>query len=59
MELQLSSNSYVTMTVTWTIIVVWLAIQLPLGILIGKVIKFGTGVTAMRSPSIDQGVVWC
>ena len=30
------------MTMMWTIILVWLALQLPLGVLIGKSIKFGT-----------------
>ena len=53
-----------TMTVMWTIIIAWLAIQVPLGILIGKTIKFGTvGHAKMRSPSKDPryypGVVWC
>jgi hypothetical protein len=32
----------VTMTVMWTIILAWVALQLPLAVLIGKSIKFGT-----------------
>ena len=47
------------MTMMWTTIIVWLAIQLPLGLLIGKVIKFGTSGYAKRSPSSDPGIVWC
>jgi hypothetical protein len=58
-ELRLGSKSYVTMTMMWTIIIAWLAIQLPLGLLIGKVIKSGTGGYAKRSPSSDPGIVWC
>jgi hypothetical protein len=58
-ELRLGSKSYITMTMMWTIIIAWLAIQLPLGVLIGKVIKFGTGGYAKRSPSSDPGIVWC
>ena len=55
---------YVTMTVMWTIILVWLALQLPLAVLIGKSIKFGTvGYRKQRAPSRDPryypGVVWC
>jgi len=53
----------VTMTVMWTIIVVWLAIQLPLGILVGKTIKFGTVGSNKRAllqdPRHCPGVVWC
>ena len=58
-ELRLGSKSYVTMTMMWTIIIAWLAIQLPLGLLIGKVINSGTGGYAKRSPSSDPGIVWC
>ena len=59
-----SLERYVNMTAMWTIIIAWLAIQLPLGILIGKTIKFGTVEPAkVRSPSRDPkyypGVVWC
>lgn len=56
-EHRLSLKRYVTMTVTWTIIIAWLAIQVPLGVLIGKTIKFGTiGHAKKNAPS---GVVWC
>ena len=45
------------MTVMWMMIIAWLVIQLPLGILIGKTIKFGTaGHEKARAPA---GVVWC
>jgi hypothetical protein len=52
------------MTVTWTIILAWLALQLPLAVLIGKSIKFGTiGYKKRRAPARDPrfypGVVWC
>jgi hypothetical protein len=55
---------YVTMTVMWTMILAWLALQLPLAVLIGKSIKFGTvGYKQERAPSSDPryypGVVWC
>ena len=55
---------YVTMTVTWTIILAWLALQLPLAVLIGKSIKFGTiGYKKRRAPARDPrfypGMVWC
>ncbi len=45
------------MTVTWTIIIAWLAIQVPLGVLIGKTIKFGAVGRAKKSA--PSGVVWC
>jgi hypothetical protein len=49
---------------TWTIILAWLALQLPLAVLIGKSIKFGTvGHKKRRAPSRGPryypGVVWC
>ena len=48
----LNVKRYVTMTVMWTIILVWLALQLPLAVLIGKSIKFGTvGYKNERAPS--------
>jgi hypothetical protein len=48
----------------WTIILAWLALQLPLAVLIGKSIKFGTvGHKKRRAPSRGPryypGVVWC
>ena len=63
-EHRLSPKRYVTMTVTWTIILAWLALQLPLAVLIGKSIKFGTiGHKKRRAPPRDPryypGVVWC
>ena len=54
---------YEPMTMMWTIILVWLALQLPLGVLIGKWIKFGTVGPEKRAPARDPryypGVVWC
>ena len=53
------------MTMMWTIILVWLALQLPLAVLIGKSIKFGTvglekrRAPATRDPRFYPGVVWC
>lgn len=52
------------MTVMWTIICVWLALQLPLAVLIGKSIKVGTvGHAKKLAPSRDEryrpGIVWC
>lgn len=63
-EHRLSSKRYVTMTVMWTIICVWLALQLPLAVLIGKSIKVGTvGHAKKLAPSRDEryrpGIVWC
>ena len=63
-EHRLNVKRYVTMTVMWTIILTWLALQLPLAVLIGKCIKFGTvGYRKQRAPSRDPryypGVVWC
>jgi hypothetical protein len=57
MEPRRSLTRYSVMTVMWTIIIAWLVIQLPLGILIGKTIKFG----AVGHPrtSVPSGVVWC
>jgi hypothetical protein len=34
------------MTQAWTILVVWLALQIPLGMLAGKAIKYGMLVPA-------------
>jgi hypothetical protein len=52
------------MSAMWTIAIIWLALQLPLAVLIGKSIKFGTvGPAHKRAPSRDPryypGVVWC
>jgi hypothetical protein len=51
------------MTTMWTIILVWLALQLPLGMLIGKWIKFGMDGHEKRAPAREpgyyRGVVWC
>jgi hypothetical protein len=64
-EQRLNVKRYVTMTVMWIIILAWLALQLPLAVLIGKSIKFGTVEykKARRAPSRDRryypGVVWC
>jgi hypothetical protein len=71
-EHRLSLKRYVTMTVMWTIILAWLALQLSLAVLIGKSIKFGTvGYKKKRAPRRDArhhpgardprhypGVVW-
>ena len=50
------------MTMMWTIILVWLALQLPLGVLIGKSINFGTVGHKKRAPARDPrfypGIVW-
>ena len=35
-----------SMTQAWTILVVWLALQIPLGVLAGKAIKYGMLVPA-------------
>jgi hypothetical protein len=53
------------MTMMWTIILVLLALQLPLAVLIGKSIKFGTvglekrRAPATRDPRFYPDVVWC
>ena len=59
-----AERRYEPMTTMWTIILVWLALQLPLGVLIGKAIKFGTvGHEKRRAPAKDPryypDVVWC
>ena len=52
------------MTMMWTIIIAWLALQLPLAMLIGKSIKFGTvgheerRRTSAKDPRFYPGVVW-
>jgi hypothetical protein len=56
-EHRLGLKRYVIMTVTWTIMIAWLAIQVPLGVLIGKTIKLGTIGHAKKSA--PSGVVWC
>jgi hypothetical protein len=38
------------MTITWTIIAAWLALQLPLGMLIGRCMKLGEAA--------DESIVW-
>jgi hypothetical protein len=48
----------------WTIILVWLALQLPLAVVIGKSINLGTVVhnklpAPSRDPKFHPGVVWC
>lgn len=63
-EHRLSLKRYVTMTVMWTIILAWLTLQLPLAVLIGKSIKFGTvghakKLAPSRDPRYHSGVVWC
>jgi hypothetical protein len=52
------------MTVMWTMIFAWLALQLLLAALIGKSIKFGTvghakKLAPSRDPRYRPGVVWC
>jgi len=52
------------MTTMWTTVLAWLAVQLPLAMLIGKSIKFGAvGHQKRRAPARDPrfypGVVWC
>jgi hypothetical protein len=60
------------MSVMWTVIIVWLALQIPIAMLVGKCIKFGTvgfekrPVQARdprrlfaRDPRRHPGVVWC
>jgi hypothetical protein len=63
-EHPLGLRRYKFMTTMWTIILVWLVLQLPLAMLIGKSIKFGTvGLEKRRAPARDPrfypGVVWC
>jgi hypothetical protein len=48
----------------WTIICVWLALQLPFAVLIGKSIKVGTvghanKLAPSRDPRYRPGIVWC
>ena len=63
-ERPLRLRRYEQMTMMWTIILVWLALQLPLGVLIGKSIKFGTvgheerRRTSAKDPRFYPGVVW-
>ena len=64
MDLLAAVRRYENMSMMWTIILVWLALQLPLAVLIGKSIKFGTvGLEKRRAPARDPrfypGVVWC
>jgi hypothetical protein len=51
------------METIWTILLAWLALQIPLGMLIGKSIKFGTGGHEKRLPAKDPkyfpDLVWC
>ena len=59
----MSLRRYKYMTTMWTIILVWLALQLPLAMLIGRWIKFGSvGHQVRRAPAKDPryypGVVW-
>ena len=63
-EHRLPVKRYVTMSMIWTVIIAWLALQLPFAVLIGKSIKFGTvGHAKKRASSRDPryypGVVWC
>ena len=49
-EHRLGPKRYVTMTVMWTIILAWLALQLPLAVLIGKsIVRYGRAQEASRS----------
>ncbi len=47
----------------WTITLIWLTVQLPLAVFIGKSIKFGAVGQVRRIPARDPrsypGVVWC
>jgi hypothetical protein len=51
------------MTLTWTIILAWLALQLPLGAIIGRSIRFGMRGAEMPVPGryakLHPAVVWC
>ena len=52
------------MTMMSTIILVWLALQLPLAVLIGKSIKFGavghrSAAPARSGEYLHPDVVWC
>ena len=64
MDLLAAVRRYENMSMMWTIILVWLALQLPLAVLSAKSIKFGTvGLEKRRAPERDPrfypGVVWC
>jgi len=54
---------YSHMTLTWTIILAWLALQLPLGAIIGRSIRFGMRGAEMPVPGryakLHPAVVWC
>jgi hypothetical protein len=57
---------YEHVTTFWTIILVWLAIQLPLALLVGKAMRFGRvghetrpQRAASKDPRHHPGVVWC
>jgi hypothetical protein len=56
-------QGYSPMTVLWMIILIWLALQLPLAVLIGKSIRFGMSGPQKASPgsyvNLPAGVVWC
>jgi hypothetical protein len=41
---------FIAMTTTWTIIVAWLALQLPLGMLVGRCTKLGEAA--------DENTIW-
>jgi hypothetical protein len=50
------------MTTMWTISLAWFALQVPLAVLIGKSINFGTVGHKKRAPARDPrfypGIVW-
>jgi hypothetical protein len=47
-----------SMTQAWTILVVWLALQIPLGMLAGKAIKYGMLVPAAGSMPPERIESW-
>ena len=52
------------MTTMWTISLIWLALQVPVAVLIGKSIRFGRvghekRSAPSRNPRYYPGVVWC
>ena len=62
-EHPLSLRRYEHMTTMWTLSLIWLALQVPVAVLIGKSIRFGrVGHEKRRAPARDPryypGVVW-
>ena len=47
------------MTLTCMLLALWLMLQLPIALLIGKAVRLGSGGKSVRRPEIPTGVVWC